>query len=265
MKREGEKRKIRQTIRRRKDGSEVVYLEDGQKYDILRRYRAGEAALSIANSYNISEEQLRNFISTEIKSLNTIQETNKLIQEQQGLPMRAQRNPSELMNERFLQEVPDRIDAYLYYFAITGSNIHALKHSGLDSFLPAKIPEETKRYALSIRGHYLRSLPGSADLVNQLRDQKLRDANIEKPYVQSELIDQIEQMKELSIDDPKNYRGHMLKAIELLGKTIGAFQENIRVEEVSTKSGLDLLMEKCRSEVYEYSGESEDDGSGEVQ
>jgi hypothetical protein len=259
-----ERRARRVITKRRTDGEQIVSLSDQEKYDIIRRYRAGEPALSIAKRYKTTEESIRDFLSTEIKALTTVQETNKLIQEQQGLPMRVQKNPTELMNQSFLDAIPDRIDAYLYYFAVTGSNLHALKHSGLDGWFPAKIPEETKKYALSIRGHHLRSLPGSAELIQELRDKKLKDANIQKPYVQSELIDQIEQMKELSIDDPKNYRGHMLKAIELLGKTIGAFQENIRVEEVSTKSGLDLLMEKCRSEVYEYSGEGNDDGAGET-
>jgi len=49
--------------------------------------------------------------------------------------------------------------------------------------------------------------------------------------------------------DPKN-KGYMLRALELLGKTIpGTFSDTIRVEEVSPDKALDRLIQMAKADI----------------
>lgn len=237
-------------IRRKPASSEdnpIEKLTDADRYDIMRRYRLGEPLADIGKQHDVDPKLLTTFISTEIKGLSTIQESNKLIQSQNNL-VNVAINPTNVMNEKFLADIPDRAETYAFYYAMTGSNEHALKESGLDKYVPKGVGAKTLKYTLATRGRYLRSLPSVYKLINEIRDQRIIDSDIGKPMVQSELIEQIEQLKELSADDPK-YRGHLLKAIELLGKTIpDTFTDKIQIEDVSTKNGLELLMQKAKQQ-----------------
>jgi hypothetical protein len=69
-----------------------------------------------------------------------------------------------------------------------------------------------------------------------------------------ELVNQIEELKELSVNDTK-HRVNLLKAIEMLGRTIGSFTDRVEVEETDAKSGLEILMAKVKGEIYEQAKE----------
>lgn len=222
-------------------------LTDADRYDILRRYRQGETLVSIAKDKKLEIASLKIFVASEIKNLTTIQEINKLTLDSKGLKTTAV-NPTSLLNEKFLEQVDDAKEAYAFYYAMTGSNEHALRESGLDKWLPLGLAANTKRYTLSVRGKFIRDLPGIQKYINEIRDSRLRDMDLGKPYIQSELVEQIEQLKEVSGDDPK-YRGHLLKAIELLGRTMEAFSDTIKIEEADPRTGLEILMARAKAEV----------------
>lgn len=235
------------TKRRPKDAKDSFStLTDSDRYDLLRRYRLGEMVSVIAKSKGLDEELLKQFFSDELKALNTIQEINKLTLESRGIITTASA-PVNLINEKFLENVDDKKDAYAYYYAMTGSNEHALREAGLDLWLPKGIGAKTKRYTLSVRGKFIRDLPGITKYINDTRDTRLNDLNLDKSYVQSELVTQIEELKEIAGDDPR-YRTNLLKGIELLGRTLSAFTDNIRIEEVNPKSGLEILMKRAKAE-----------------
>lgn len=219
-------------------------LTDAQRYDIMRMYRLGTTVIDIADKFSVEEAYIKVFINEEINALNTIKETNSLVSEARGLSLSAI-NPTKLLNEKFLQNVDDKKEAYAFYYAMTGSNEHALKEAGLDKWLPAKVAANTKRYVFQVRGKYLRSLPGISEYIIQVREDRLKELKLDKKTIQNELLDQLEQLKEEG--DPRQ-RSNLLKAIDMLGKTVGAFEERIKVEDVSAKSGLELLMEKARAE-----------------
>lgn len=235
--------------KRRVKGEEDSFstVDDATRYDILRRYRQGESIVSIANLKNLKLETLKIFIANEIRNLTTIQEVNKLTNEERGL-ITTVRNPIGLINEKFLENVDDAKEVYAFYYAMTGSNEHSLKEAGLDKWLPTTIDARTKRYSLSVRGKFIRDLPGIQEYINEVRDKRLKDLDLGKPFIQSELVEQIEQLKEISGDDPK-YRSNLLKAIELLGRTMEAFSDKITIEEADPRSGLEILMAKAKSEI----------------
>ena len=236
-------------VKRRVKGEEDSFtsVDDATRYDILRRYRLGETLVSIANLKNLSLDILKVFVSSEIQGLSTIQEINKLTNEARGL-ITTVRNPTALMNEKFLDCVDDGKEVYAFYYAMTGSNEHALEQAGLDKWIPTGAGAKTKRYTLSVRGKFIRDLPGIQEYINEIRDKRLKDMDLGKPYIQSELVEQIEQLKEISGDDPK-YRSNLLKAIELLGRTMEAFSDKITIEEADPRSGLEILMARAKEEV----------------
>lgn len=239
----------RAVIKRRVIGEEDSFntVSDADRYDILRRYRLGETLVSIANLKNLSLATIKIFVSTEISGLSTIQEINKLTNEAKGL-ITTVRNPTALMNDKFLENVDDGKEVYAFYYAMTGSNEHALEQAGLDKWIPTGVGAKTKRYTLSVRGKFIRDLPGIQEYINEIRDKRLRDMDLGRPYIQSELVEQIEQLKEISGDDPK-YRSNLLKAIELLGRTMEAFSDTIRIEDADPRTGLEILMAKAKAEV----------------
>lgn len=231
--------------RRKKQDATIGSLTDADKYTILKLYKTGTTPADIAKQYpGKTSKDIRDFIYEELNDLNTMKATMQIVNKPPSLPA----NMTETMNEKFFAEVPNRSDAYAFYFGMTGSNEYALEASGLDLGIPKTLSAKTRKYALMVRGKYLRELPSVRKYIEELQERKLKDADIEKPQVQSEILAQIEEMKELAADDPR-YRGHLLKAIEMLGKTIGAFQDNVKIEDATTKSGLELLMEKAKSSI----------------
>jgi hypothetical protein len=224
-------------------------LTDAQKYKVLNRYKLGETIGDIAKSLKVDLDTTKDFIAKEITGLTTVREINKLTEEARGLPM-TPINPSTLMNTKFLEDVDDKKEVYAYYYAMTGSNEHALKESKLDLYLPRSITVKTKRYTLGVRGKFIRDLPGIQSYINDIRDMRVKDLRLDKPFIQSELVEQLEQLKELAGDDPK-YRGHLLKTIELLGRTMAAFSDTLVLEEANPKTGLEILMARAKSEISE--------------
>lgn len=234
-------------IRREKEKESTPMMDDAVKYDILKMYKTGSPPAAIAEKHGLTAEKVGQWIREELRGLNTMKQSMQLVYKSNSQPP----NLTETMNDVFLSLVPDRAEVYAFYFGMTGSNEYALKESGLDEGIPKTKDQRPRKYALMVRGKYLREIPSVRKYIEEIQEKKLQDAGVAKPKVQSEILAQIEEMKELAHDDPR-YRGHLLKAIELLGKTIGAFQDNVKIEDASTKSGLELLMEKAKGEVDTY-------------
>ena len=132
---------------------------------------------------------------------------------------------------------------YCYIFSSTGSNELALKESQLDTVLRDKTPIR-QRYL----GMFLREKPNLKLFLKALQDEKLSKLDASKERVQLELINQIEQLKERTafVELTGTDRSNLLRAIELLGKSLGAFTDKVQVEEVSGASALDKLIEMAK-------------------
>lgn len=136
---------------------------------------------------------------------------------------------------------------YAYYYSYTSNNTKALIDSGLDAGLQKpRSKGSTISYdnALKMRGYFLRGKPNVKEYIIDLRKRKLSDMNCDTQYVQSTLVQQIEFMQEES--DPR-MKTNLLRAVELLGKTIpGTFSETIKIEEVRPDEALDTLLEMAK-------------------
>ena len=102
--------------------------------------------------------------------------------------------------------------------------------------------------------------------ITELREKKIENVIVSKGLVQSELVDQVTQLKEITSNDGTTIqqRSQLLKAIELLGKSVGAFSENIKVETVDPGQALDKLIDMAKIEsVYSIEELEEDEAVNE--
>lgn len=271
-------------IRVRKKEKSFGDLSKEQKWDLLSLY-IEQPLLTLdemASKFNITSNSLKKFLQYFYTEFVQTKETKHLISAQNIESFNplvhtvSFKHPSYI-NESFLSllsptenEVSEAEYTYAYVYVFTGNNNQALKESGLDVALSGRDGKQSnnKTQLSLLRGHYLRAIPRIKSLISELREVKLNDLGIDKPLVQSEVITLLEELKEEGNPATLNTR---VKLIELLGKSIGVWQDNIKVEKIDSERALDLLVAKAREaetkslppstpvdEVWEISGESGD-------
>ncbi len=225
-------------------------LTDATKFQILSDYAKGIPVAEIARELGRSKTETSKFIQGTLKGMNTIRETNNMALGlcSSELKLQVGANPTKFLTSNFLALVETQAEVYAYYYAQTGDNKFALVQSGLDTGIARNVKKQTKDYVYRIRGQFLRDIPLVSKLIRDDQDRRIREYHIEKPQVQMELVTQIEQLKEIVVDDPRQ-RSNLLKAIEMLGRSLGAFTDRVEYEESDAKTGLQILMERAKGEV----------------
>jgi len=136
---------------------------------------------------------------------------------------------------------------YCWTYVHSGDTYDAIRTAGLDAGL-YKDKEEIARFsydrAMKLRAMYLNNKPNVVSYIKELRETRLIDADVGKARLQSELLEQLDQMK--SSGNSNKFRSQILKTIELLGKTVGAFTERIEIHEVDPANALDQLIEMAQ-------------------
>jgi len=237
----------------------LAELPDELKFKMLMSYSQGVQVKELAKEYGINPSSLSSYLGTTIDTLAVVKEANAIVSDGGGRIQTG--TPTVIMTEEWFACAEESADAYAFFFATTGSSIFALEQAGLkDNYLPLGCKDGAKKHIQSARGKWLRDQPYISKQIKEYREQKLKDANIDKTYVQSELLLQLDELKELS-DGSERSRGHLLKVIELLGRTESAFVDTLKIEDASAKNSVDLLMEKIKnqggSDVYVHEEEDE--------
>ena len=236
----------RKTITRKKDTEEIPAE---LKYKILKDYSEGVPVSTIAQEANRDSAVISTFISKTLQRMNVIRDTNDLKGNIKYAKNLTVSNAScKFITQPFLDLVEEKAEVYAYYYGQTGDNKFSLDQSGLSIGIIPKLPRTTKDYVYRIRGQYLRDIPQIKKYIRSIQDEKIREYRLEKPQVQMEIVQQIEELKEIAGDDPRA-RANLLKAIEMLGRTIGAFTDRLETEDVTAKSGLQILMERAKEEI----------------
>ena len=137
---------------------------------------------------------------------------------------------------------------YSWIYVNSGSNAIALKESGFEDVLEKT--HQTSAYK-QLLGIFLREKHNIAKYICDLQKEAIKNTDISKKYVQSELSTQVEQLREIcsSEGSSSRNRGNMLKAIEMLGRSIGAFQDNIKITEADPNEALDTLIDLAKESV----------------
>lgn len=225
-------------------------LSDSEKYQILLQYSQGIPVSTIASAVSRDTRDIQTLIDTTITSLASVKETNDLLKVQCTADFQKIQGttPTKFLSSDFLRLAVERAEIYAYYYAQTGDNKFSLEQSQLDQGINNRVPKLTRDYILRVRGQYLRDIPQVKHYIKDIQDRRIQEYRLEKPQIQMELVNQIEELKEVSAKDVKQ-RGNLLKAIEMLGRTIGCFTDRVEVEETDAKSGLSIILEKARKEV----------------
>jgi len=224
---------------------------------LINDFLFGGSYKSLSEKYKVSYSSIRDGIKLYRERLNTMYELNYMKNiEQTSIPTDTIQKAlatsfvSETLRDMLSDDTTEILTQqeimYCYLFVNTGSNELALKESGLDKCLKDKTPVR-----LQYLGMYIRNKPNIQLYIKSLREDQLQHLDASKQLVQKEIITQIEQLKEIvstgssSVSD----RTNLIKSIELLGKTCGAFEERVRVTKVSAADALDELLEMAKAEV----------------
>jgi len=138
-----------------------------------------------------------------------------------------------------------------------GDDVRALEESKLNAGLKkTKDIRDREEYmhALQLRSFYLRRKPNVGAYLLQIKQDKIRSITDGKQFIQTELLAVIERLK--AAGSPQSLATY-LKAVESLGRTFGAFEDNIKVESLSGDSALDLVIAKTREAKARLVGQGE--------
>jgi len=225
---------------------------------IVSDYAQGTLSVQeIAEKHKTTEHNVSLITKRFWKSLTNMRESRALISYDSKDRVHALKElkHTDLINSDFLNLLSedntalltDKESTYCWIYVHTGNAIEALQGSKLDAGL-FKERKRDDRFsydrAMNLRALYLNSKPNIAQYIKELRETRLIDADVGKARIQSELIDQLEYMK--SSNDPRSKRD-ILRTIELLGKTVGAFTERIEIQQVNPANALDQLIEMAKS------------------
>lgn len=233
-------------------------LTEEQRYSIIQDYMTSDMSTSeIAQKYSTTEKNIELIVSRHWKTLTNVRETKMLTS---GSYTNDHKNGSYMalkainrvpsINEDFLMLLSDPSDLvltdnelqYCFNYVVTGDNLHALSEAGLTvGLMGSKSDKGRNQYQLScrLRGHYIRQKKNVAQRIFELKKEAFLPEIIDKNFVQSELLEQLNQLKECT--DSSTVRSQTLKTIELIGKSVGAFSDVIKVEEVDPGKALDYL------------------------
>lgn len=229
---------------------------------IVKDYADGELSVSeIAQKHHTTSNNVGLIASRFWKSLTNMRES-RLLEEstkdgQAGFDAKhalKELHGSTQINQEFLDLLSDPSAnllsdpeaVYAWTYVHSGDLRLSLKTSGLDIGLAREKKKDSRfsyDHACMLRGQYLNCKANIAGYIKELRETRLIDADVGKARIQSELIEQIEQLK--STGDTRN-RASILRAIELLGKTVGAFVDRVEVKEVNASDALDRLIEMAQ-------------------
>lgn len=225
------------------------------RYKLIRAYCDGMSLMEISDKFMVEEKSLdimlRNIreklnANRELRALNSIEAFNiskskahKLLQTKFTEPEIGKKislpDDKDLTNEEML---------YGIILVKTGSNPIALQESGLMDCLKVKDSARKRLF-----GMYLQSKDNLSKFIQSLKNNKILEADVSKSTIQAELIDQISQLKEsIELDATPTHRAQLIKSIELLGRTVAAFQDNIKITEVNPADALNQLIDMAKVE-----------------
>lgn len=260
------KTKVRKVPKTKDSGT----LSTEDHMSIVADYTKGELSVAeVARKHGTTENNVGLIVNRHWKALCNMRESRALTTVDPNL-VNSRRNGNssanvvfrelaraKTINQEFLDLLSDPEAAlltdseamYSWIVVHSGDADDAMITAGLDVGLyKDTAPKSGDRFAydkaLKLRRIYMDNKPNVVAYVTQLREERLINADVGKARIQTELIEQLHQMK--SSGETHRHRNQMLKCIELLGKTVGAFTERVEIHEVDPSNALDQLIEMAQ-------------------
>lgn len=234
-------------------------LTKAKRYEIIDDYIYSSLTNpQIAEKYSTSENNVNLIVTRHFKALSNVKETKSLIQTQFGNDKVSMSKESVLdtdkINKEFLNLLSDPdstalSDNELMFCELyndNGDEVRALEESKLNLGLKkSREDRDREEYenSLRLRSFYLRRKPNVGAYLNKLKSEKIQRIINGKEFVQNELLEVIERLKNSGGD--KNLSTY-LKAVVELGRSYGAFEDKLSVSELSGDSALDKILMRAR-------------------
>lgn len=222
-------------------------LESGEKWELINDWMQGKSNKELADTYNMRELAVRQFVSAFSKSLIDIYETKALMNNAHA-GSRVTKQPS-FVNTSFTKDLSgpndpltDKEQLYCQLYVINGdSNPIAMKGAELDTGITGDYTEDE---CIRLRGQYLRAKANIALYIKELQDARTEHTPVTKEFIQRETLTAIHRMKEAGSSD-----ANILKAIRMLGETEEEiFSKQVKMVDVKPKEEMDALFEIMRQE-----------------
>lgn len=246
--------KTKVTTKTRKKKRET--LSDHDRYLVVQEYMHSDKTTGqLATQFNTSDSNIEMIVQRHWKTLTNVRETKLLIGNQDS--PNHHKNSAYIalksigkvpkINQDFLdllsgpedELLTDNELQYCYNFVATGDNRKALESAELNKgLLTAGSDKNRNEYQLAcqLRGHFLRSKKNIAQYITKLKEEQFIPKIVDKQFIQRELLEELHHQKEAGAPSKEK-----LRTIELLGKTVGAFTEVVKVEEVDPSKALDYI------------------------
>lgn len=254
-------------------------LSDMDRLKVVHKYMTSDCSSSqLAEEFNTSPKNIDLIVQRHWTTLSNIRETKILtastnvVDNHKSSAYMALKAIGRVpqINKEFLDKLSGPDDPlltdnelqYCYNLIATGDNLKALEAADLHrGLMTAKSDKNRNQYRLacSLRGHYLRQKKNVAEYIIKLKEEQYIPEAVDKQFIQRELLETLHHQKEGG--EPTDKR---LRTVELLGKTVGAFSDVIKVEEVDPAKALDYIDSLAKADdsvctdVIEYSEESTD-------
>lgn len=236
-----------------------------KKWQVIEDYLACKLSNNdIAEKYQLHPKTVDEIIGSLYKKLQNIRETKALIATQKRpdvfLQIKKDYIDSDRINQEFLDLLsePDSLvltDNELIFselFVNNGDEISSLEESGLSVGLK-KADRTSYLNSCKLRAFYLRRKSNIATTIRDIQRSKISLMENGKEHLQGELLAVVEKLR--NNGDPRSVPS-ILKAIELLGRSVGAFEEKITIETVNGDDVLDSILSKAkRAQVIELDNE----------
>lgn len=231
-------------------------LSSAEKWDILQLYLKNELSIAqIEKAYSLSERTVHQFIRILWQKMRNIKEAKLLASTKFGdwnlqKVMKEAYIDTEEINTTFLSKLSKEDELlsdsellFCEFFLEYGDEVKAIISAKLDIGLD-KAQKSSYKDACKLRAVYLKKKPNVRSYIYEMRKRNLEVLNEDgKSYIQSSLISLIEQLSKNTSTQTLSSR---LKAIEHLGRSIGAFEDKVTVETVNGDEVLDRLIARAK-------------------
>jgi hypothetical protein len=227
-------------------------LKPQEKWGILESYISLKTPLAkIGEEYNLSRPSVKHFVSRFANKFNNSRSIRLLMTDKMNSVEIIERVNPELMNEKFLsltskENEPLTQEEILFSELLLeyGDDITAIKRSNLDIGL-VKDNRALYKEAMQMRAFYLKKKSNVREYITEARKRNLGLIEEGKEYVQQTLLEVVEQLKNSGDIKTTNSR---LKAIELIGRTLGVFDDKLSVNHSNGDEALDRILEMANAD-----------------
>jgi len=251
-------------------------MTDQERLSVVFDYMSTDLTLEqLAEKHQTTSKNIDLIVSRHWKSLTNIRETKILtngsakgqnhLDHKNGAYMALKTlGKASSINDDFLMKLSGEHDRlltdnelqYCYNFVATGNNLTALESADLNKgLLTSQSDKNRNQYKLScqLRGHYIRQKPNVAEYILKLKEEMYLPSLVDKGFIQKELLEILHHQKEQGVANKE-----ALRTIELLGKTVGAFSDVIKIEEVDPSKALDYLESLSQADAHMITEEHQD-------